>query len=198
MGFFHRWRTGTVALVIIGPAVYLALGLGASHWRPLADFALQSGGASGIAALVYYLTGIVVFYYFLETKKLRSATEKGQEPFLGLTFDRDGRMHENRPTIYLRNFGHGAAVNVDLKWTEHDGVLEDYLVHELSAVSPSPAGQAIVAFRKHNPDEVKHVRAQITCADVTDPKKSANYQWEWEKTADAKEFRLLAWSKTSG
>jgi len=125
-------------------------------------------GASFISSMntvVTFLTGILIWYYLVETRRLRLGNDARNEPFLVLTFDLNG--FNGLPTIFLRNLGGGVAVNVNLRWLNYGGIPRRCVKTYVGAISPAPEGQTVVGVLPAGStvNSIQGTRVEIRCGE---------------------------------
>src|SRR5262249_13818746 len=81
-----------------------------------------------VTAGITYLTGLLVWYYLVETRRLRIATERQAYPFIVLRFDLEevdlpsGGGAIEWPTVFAVNLGGGPAVDIHIDGLEIRGI----------------------------------------------------------------------------
>lgn len=173
---------GVPAAALFGPS-WLAV--------PMSDFAKAIGGASGVAALATSLTGIAVFYYLVETSRLRSETEAQRKPFVVPQWEEnvlpESLVADLGPEfvdaeIVLRNVGGGPAIGVVIEWR---GIPKASAgLHNVAVLSGATgAAQILGGIGGRHPHREEHVYERLVlsvqCRSVSPTTGTGEYSWRW-------------------
>jgi hypothetical protein len=158
------------------PVFYVAVALAGAGIATWGITAGCRGGAAGITALLTFLTAVLIWYYLVETRRLRVAGDIRDEPFLVLTFEPN---HNGMPTVFLRNLGRGMAVNVNLVWHALGQVPPQSIKTHVAVVSPHPDKTVAATLSPGaTVQSVVGARVEIRCSERPGRARPA-HSWTW-------------------
>lgn len=164
---------------------------------------INAGGATGLSVLVTTITGVFVFFYLLETQKIREAEEERSKPYLGFTFEPPKRApvpepetHSN-PTLNIRNFGQGPAIDVILFFESIPDSLrgQEKFCDYVAVLSSAPSGMSQIASFQDGRirlESLKGMRIGIGCLDVA----KRSFVWIYSIEGRVPDFHRIEFRKT--